>query len=50
MSFTITMRYHYILVYVAAHLSFYRKLYLLAKNPPSLCTQVIVAVLLDAPV
>ena len=50
MSFTITFRYHYILLYVAASLALYRKLYLLAKAPASLCTKVIAAVLPDAPV
>jgi len=50
MSFTVTMRYHYILLYVAIHLALFRKLYLLANDPTSLCTTVIVAVLPDAPV
>jgi len=49
MSFTVTVRYHYILLYVTVHLALYRKLYLLAKDPASLCTTVIVAVLPDAP-
>jgi hypothetical protein len=50
MSFTITFRYHYILLYVAVRLALYRKLYARAKYPPSLCTKVIAAVLPDAPV
>jgi hypothetical protein len=50
LSFTITFRYHYIFLYVAVCLALYRKLYLLAKDPPSLCTKVIEAVLPDAPV
>jgi hypothetical protein len=50
MSFTVTMRYHYILLYVAVRLALYRKLYLLAKYPPSLCTTVTAAMLPDAPV
>jgi len=50
MSFTVTFRYHCILLYIAVRLALYRKLHLLAKDPPSLCTKVIAAVLPDAPV
>jgi len=45
MSFTITFRYHYIPLYVPVRLALYRKLYLLAKDAPPLCTKVTAAVL-----
>lgn len=48
MSFTTTFLYHYILLHVVVRLALYRKVYLLAKDPPSLCTKVVAAVLPDA--